>query len=176
MLGFIAAAIVAQTVTSAYSANKQAKAMGQANRLNQQAFEAEQKARRLEEKRRDIAAARERRQLVREARIARGETLSTAGAAGVSQTSGLAGGLAATTAQAAQGISFLNVNQSISQNQSMFMQQAANLQTQAQKVQTQAQISAARLGALSDIFGAAASIGKLDMQNVAAGNKSIFGG
>lgn len=156
-------AIAGSTAVGMYSANKQAKAMNRANKLNQQAFEAEQKARKLEERRREISAARERRQQVAEGRRFRAEQESTAGAAGVAQTSGAIAGAQNITQQVASNISFLNVNQSISQGQGMFMQQAANLQTQAQRVQANAQISAAKLGALQDIFGAAGSIAQMKM-------------
>lgn len=156
-------AIVGSTAVGLVSANKQAKAAKQANALNQQAFEAEQKSRRLEEKRRAISAARERRQLVREARVARADITATAGATGTGMTSGAISGAANVTAQAAQGQSFLNINESISQSQGMFLQQAANLQSQAAQVQANAQVSAARMGALQSIFGAAGSIAQIKM-------------
>lgn len=135
------------------AAKDMARATEKANQLNKQAFEAEQKSRRLEEKRRAMTAARERRQLAREARRARGDVEATAGATGTMGTSSFVTGAAGITAQAAQGQSFLNLNESISQNQSIFLQSAANYNFQAQQTMATARAKAAVKQATGDFLG-----------------------
>lgn len=82
----------------------------------------------------NVRAARERRQAIRQARTARAQIESGAVASGTSNTSGAISGAAGVTTQLASNLSFLNQQQSLANQQSLFAQNAADHESRAQEM------------------------------------------
>lgn len=87
----------------------------------------------------DIENARQRREAVRQARIARASVVAQGETQGVSGSTGVAGGVAGIQGQEAYNLSFLNQMQNLNQQAAVFSQQAADA------------------GAMSQMFGQVAS-------------------
>mgnify|MGYP000280059944 CR=1 FL=1 len=112
-LAFVStAATLATTVYSAYQQNKASKARKKENALS----------RRIQ----DVQAARERRKLVGQARVARAQATAQAEGAGAGSTSGAVIGTGTISTQAGTGVSFLNTVQDLTNQKSIFSQQAAS--------------------------------------------------
>jgi len=86
----------------------------------QQQSSAAKKAASEEKRAAKLTAARQRRQEIRQARIARGQTLNVAGQVGAQGSSGLAGGLASIGAQAGANIGFNVQTENIGQKIASF--------------------------------------------------------
>jgi len=95
------------------------------------AAKAQAKAQRTQQRIADIKAARERRSQVAEARRARAQIESQAGVSGIQGSSGAIGAQSSVQSQLASNLSFLDNVQSLSQQTSIFNQQAAKAQSNA---------------------------------------------
>ena len=117
MSGVAAAVTVVGTAASIYSSQKQASAQ----------------KKQIEAQRRmaDIENARQRREAVRQARIARASVISQGEAQGVSGSTGIAGGVAGVQQQMGYNLSFLDQMQDANTQAAVFGQKAANYGAQA---------------------------------------------
>lgn len=98
----------------------------------QKAAKENRKAMRIEQQRQDLAAARERRQAIRQARMAYAQTQQAGENQGVSATSAAAGGLANITGQLNSNLSFLDTMNSLADRQSQHFMNSASAQASAQ--------------------------------------------
>lgn len=90
---------------------------------------AAKKAEKLREAQMNVEATRQRRQIVRQAIVARSEALSSATAQGAAEGSGLAGGLAQIQSQSADNITGVNFAQQLGQQMFAANRRAATAQT-----------------------------------------------
>jgi len=95
------------------------------------AAKAQAAAQRTQQRIADIKASRERRKQVAQARQARAQIESQAGAAGIAGSSGAIGAESSVQSQLGSNLSFLDQVQSLSQQTSIFNQQAAKAQSNA---------------------------------------------
>lgn len=103
----------------------------QAVRAQEEARKEQRRAAAIEQRKADIAAYRERIATIREARARRGETLQAAQTQGVSESSGAKGAVSSIASQLGANLSFLDVTQELSKQESIFRQKAADWQTKA---------------------------------------------
>lgn len=117
MSGVAVAVTVVGTAASIYSSQQQASAQ----------------KKQIEAQRRmaDIENARQRREAVRQARIARASVISQGEAQGVSGSTGIAGGVAGVQQQMGYNLSFLDQMQDANTQAAVFGQKAANYGAQA---------------------------------------------
>lgn len=117
-------------------------------RLAKKSERAQEKAGQVEQERARIENARRRRQQIRDARIQRGEII--AGSAGMNtlQSSGAQGGAGSVLSQAAGNIADINRSEGLSERRNMFLQEAADAQSDSN-----------RLAANSSMFQSALSVG-----------------
>jgi len=117
MSGVAVAVTVVGTAASIYSSQKQASAQ----------------KKQIEAQRRmaDIENARQRREAVRQARIARASVISQGEAQGVSSSTGIAGGVAGVQQQMGYNLSFLDQMQDANTQAAVFGQKAADYGAQA---------------------------------------------
>lgn len=120
-----AASIGAGTVATAATVVTAGAAVGSA--INQRkAAKSQEKSNDLQQRIQDVRAARERRKLVSQARINAADIQSAGQGAGAGQSSSVFQGAQQQSTQAASGISFLNQVQDLTNQQSVFNQQAAS--------------------------------------------------
>lgn len=96
-----------------------------------ESFRAQEKASRVQQQKADIAAYRERVQAVRQARIQRGLTAQSAQTQGVATSSSAVGATSSIASQLGANLSFLDVTQKLSGQESIFQQQSATAQGRA---------------------------------------------
>jgi len=92
----------------------------------QQQAKAQEKATDLEKRRAAAQARRQRRATIREARVARGQALNTAGQVGAGESSGLSGGLSGIGAQLGSNLGFSTQTESIGSDLSRQGRKAAS--------------------------------------------------
>ena len=146
MSGIAIAAAVIGAGATVYSASKQASATKKAAQAQQEASAAQGRSASVEAQRARIAQ-------VREARIRRGQVISSGVTGGLGQgSSGLGGAVGSIASQMGENIGNINQQQTFAQETGVALQSAANQQVRAQTWQQVGQIG-------QSIFGTAVSVG-----------------
>ena len=118
----------AEVVIAAVGAAFAAKGAIDQKKAAEEAASAREESEKRQQRIRDLQTARERRKQVAQARIQRAQILAGAGAAGTTETSSFVGGTGSISSKAAGNIGFINQTQALSQQASLFNQQAADAQ------------------------------------------------
>ena len=148
--------------TAVYGAVQQRKESKKAQAASDRSYQAQIQSQKLEQRKQDMAAARERRQQYRQARMARAQIAATSGAAGTAQTSGAIGGRGSVGSQAGGNVSYLNQQQGMTQRQSIFNIASATAQGQANKASSKASMWGGISSLGGSIFGAAGGFGAFE--------------
>jgi len=115
------AAIVAGIALTGVSIQQQRKAAKAQNRATE-----------VQERIQNIKAARQRREQLRQARIARAQIVAASEVSGTSQSSSVAGGLSDVSTQFGGNVNFLNTVKSLSERQGDFLSKSATASSNAQ--------------------------------------------
>jgi hypothetical protein len=149
--------------TMAYSANRQRKASKDAAAANDRAVASQERQFAIQRKQADIANARQVRQAVRQARLARAQVINAGAGSGTLGSSGVQGGASSISAQMGSNLSFFSSMHSL--NNQAIAEQVIQGRTQGDSFRAQA--AGQRAAAVGQLAGTIFS--------GAGGFKTIFG-
>lgn len=143
-LGVVAAvSSVVGTAYSIYSSKKQADAQ-------EDAAEAQRQRQQVEQNVANLKAERQKKEQIRRARSERGEVLNIGATRGVSQSSGVQGGAGSVMSQLGGNLSYMDRQQGMANQASIFSQRASAFQSQANQWGARSQMAS---GVAKSAFG-----------------------